>query len=421
MSCRLRCSGCLPLALYLATFIGAFSAGGFGSARRWGTVAPVAALARPGAVARRGALSDPADRAGAPRGVHRAGVALPRAPRREPAGPRAPDPLLRVHLARRRAGRRGGGPDRAGRVLLDSRVPARDRARDAAASAERRCGPPAGIAGRTLGVARRARRRCSSPATGRVGVRRHRAHDALMSSAPMVWLQSFTGGDEPRSTWFGRRSPSRPRCCCSRQRTALLFAGTAGGTAPWRGRRQNGRRCAAPRTHVLRCAPGHVPSERRLARADARHDDAWRAGISRQAPASCPPPTTIPSGPIGDVVFTLAPEGRLRDVAVVGPGRRRARRIRRQRRPHGLLRSRRRRHPHCRRIPLLHLSGRREGPARAPRCGRSRSTDGLGCAPCRRPRTISSSSMPSRRTRSLRTSSPARPWRCTSRASKRAA
>ena len=65
-------------------------------------------------------------------------------------------------------------------------------------------------------------------------------------------------------------------------RTALLFAGADRRPARRRGRRQNRRRGARTRAHVLRRAPGHVHSERRLARADARHDDARRAGGSRQ-------------------------------------------------------------------------------------------------------------------------------------------
>ena len=99
----------LPLALYWSTFIAAFSTRGFGSARHWGRLRRWWRSARPGALACGGALSDPADHAGASRRVHGAGDAVPHAPRRKPPGPCAPHRVFRVRLARRCAGRRGRG------------------------------------------------------------------------------------------------------------------------------------------------------------------------------------------------------------------------------------------------------------------------------------------------------------------------
>ena len=66
-----------------------------------------------------------------------------------------------------------------------------------------------------------------------------------------------------------------------------------------------------------------------------------------------------PSGPLGDVVFALSAERTVPRCGCHRPGRRRARRVRRQRCPHGLLRGRRGRHPHCREPAVLHVSHRR--------------------------------------------------------------
>ena len=195
--------------------------------------------ARPGALAGGGTLSDPADHAGAPRGIHRAGDAVPHTARREPAGPHAPHRLLRVRLAWRGIGRRGRGPRRAGRVLLDPRVPARDRRGDPPPASDRRRGPQA-----------------KSPA-GRW---------AWRAAAAMLFVAGYWGVSA------STRAPRRPAALLRASfaipaalllftpRAALLFAGTAAGLLVGAGSRQNRRRSPAPRTLVLRRPPGHVHS-----------------------------------------------------------------------------------------------------------------------------------------------------------------
>ena len=113
----------IPLALYLMTFIAAFSSSDHGSARWWGSDRACGRAARPRPLARGGALSDPADHVRASHHVHGAGDAVPHATCREPSGSRAPDRLLRVRLARRCAWRRGRRACRARRVLVDPRYP----------------------------------------------------------------------------------------------------------------------------------------------------------------------------------------------------------------------------------------------------------------------------------------------------------
>ena len=319
--------------------------------------------ARPGALAGGGALPDSADHAGASRGVHGAGDAVPHPPRREPPRPRAPHRVLRVRLARRRAGRRGGGPGRAGRVLVDSRVSARDRRGHPPAAPERRGRPHGEIARRTLGVARRARRCCSSPDTGACPPStsaRTRRSSRRARSSPGCSRSPATS--RSRSAWFGRRSRFRQCCCCSRRGRRCSSPATAAGLLVGAGVVRTGGEVLAPRAHVLRRAPGHVHSERRLARADARHDDARRAGVSRQG-----------ARPAHRLLPSLRPDRRRRLHArsrravprrrCGRSGRRRARRVRRQRRPHGLLRDRRGRHPNRGESSVLHLPGRREGPS----------------------------------------------------------
>ena len=126
-----------------------------------------------------------------------------------------------------------------------------------------------------------------------------------------------------------------------------------------------------------------------------------------------------PSGPIGDVVFTLAPDGRFRDVGVIGLGA-------------GALAAYAATGVRLDFFEIdqaviriaddraISLTWPTPGRVPGPRCARCRSMDGWGFVACRTAPTISSSSTPSHRMRFRRTSSPGRPSRSTSRASRRA-
>ena len=104
----------------------------------------------------------------------------------------------------------------------------------------------------------------------------------LASTVLFTWPQSFTGNVEiaQRMVRVSFAIPAVPAVVHAQDGAALRRDGRW--LARGRGRGENRRRGAPPRTHILRRARSVGPSERRLARADSRHDDAWRAGVSRQ-------------------------------------------------------------------------------------------------------------------------------------------
>ena len=181
----------------------------------------------------------------------------------------------------------------------------------------------------------------------------------LTTNASFAWLQSFTA-DVPIAIRASLAIPAALLLFTSR--TALLFAATTAGLLDRSGRGQNRRRRARPRAHVLRRAPGDGHPERRLARPDAWHDDARRAGGSRQAALAA-------DGLLPSVRSARRRRLHARARRAVPrrrgdrPRRGRARGLRRQRRPHGLFRDRRCGHPHRGESSILHLPGRREGAA----------------------------------------------------------
>ena len=243
----------VPLALYLSTFIGGiFDPRCFGSARRWGAVAPAAVLVVLVLSLARGALPDPAGRAGPSRGVHGAGDVVPHPPRREPAGRRASHRVLHVRLARRRARRGGGGARRAGGVLVDSRVSAGDRRGTPASSAERRRRTARDIARRTPGVARRRGSAARRRATGPCRPSTSRAVSRIVTSSPLfAWLRSLTGdGETRRSAASG----------VARDPGGSAAADVAHGAAVRRGHRRAARRQPAPSGPAATCSTASARS-----------------------------------------------------------------------------------------------------------------------------------------------------------------
>ena len=374
--------------------------------------------ARPGPLAGGGALPDPADHAGASRGVHGAGDAVPHPARREPPRPQrtsrgtsCASRSAACSAARRRRSSRRPCSRRFSSIRSRSPRPSCSGRR-----ASRRTAWRSRARRRWRGAP--ARRCCSSPDTGpcppSTSARTRPAH----VERSFTWLQSLTG-DAEIAQRVARASFAIPAVLLVfTPRTALLFAGAAAGLLVGAGVVRTGGEVLAPRAHVLRRAPGHVHSERRLARADARHDDARRAGGARQGARVLPTAYYHP----------VRPDRRRRLHARCRTGGSATSRssvwapARSPRTPATASRMdffeideaviRHRGEP-----AATSPTWPTRGPARASRCGRMAVDGRLGLRGMPRPRpTTSSSSMRSRRTRSRRTSSPARPWRCTSRA-----
>ena len=237
----------------------------------------------------------------------------------------------------------------------------------------------------------------------------------FLSSALFTWVQSLTGDAEIALRVFRTSLAIPAGLLLFAPRTALLFAGTAAGLLVGGAvTRTGGEVLYRERTffgvHDVTSTQGgdwHV-----LTHGTTLHGVQASRGKMHDVPTAY----YHPSGPIGDVVFMLAPEGRFRDVGVVGLGV-------------GALAGyagngirmdffevdeaviRIAENPQY----FTYLADARARPGA--RWGRWRSMDGWVCEACRKRRTIPSSSTRFRRTRFPRTSSRARPWRCTSRAS----
>ena len=392
----------VPLALYLATFIAAFSTRGFGSARRWGTVGASGRCCIVLVFARGGALPDSADRARASRRrsrcwrccATRAWLKL----RPDPA--RLPGTSCASRSAASSAAQ--PRPRRPARVLVDSRVSPRDR-RGASPSPADRPGRPHGeLARRPLGVACRRGRAVRR----RILVRLTRFND---EREPLDHRASASDvvrdpGHRCCCSHRGRRcsSPGQPQDCSSaqavvrtggevlhRERTffgvhevtsqqngdwhVLTHGTTTHGVQAFRGK------VRAPADGVL---PSHRADRRCRLHALCRRAVSRRGCVGLGAGALAGYAgngTRMDFFEVDEAVIRIAENPRY----------------------------------------FTYLADARARPGATVR---TQAIDGrLGCAPCRRPRTISSSSMRSRRTRSRRTSSRARPWRCSRRASNRAA
>ena len=275
--------------------------------------------AGPGALARGGALSDHADHVRASRGVYGAGDAVPHASRREPSRPGAPHRVLRV--------RRRWAACWAARQWPSSR---RSRSR------------------RSSSTRSRSPRRCSfvPRACRRIAWRNRRSTLGVACRRGMLFVAGYwsisvfneRAGVELTQPLIRIvvRDPGGPAVVTRADGAALRRHDRR--SARRRRRHQNRRRSAPPRTHVFRRARSHVPAERRLARAYARHDDARRAGVSRQGSHTCPLPTTIHPGRSAMSSSRSRPKDDSAMSVSIGLGAGALAGVRRQRCPHGLLR-----------------------------------------------------------------------------------
>ena len=137
-------------------------------------------------------------------------------------------------------------------------------------------------------------------------------------------------------------------------RTALLFAGTVAGLLVGAGLvRTGGDVLYRERTFFgvhevtsIQNGDWHV-----LTHGTTTHGVQAFRGKVRQLPTAYYHPT----GPLGDIVFALSADGRFRDIGAIGLGAGALAGLRRQRCAHGLLRDRRGRHPHRGESQLLHV------------------------------------------------------------------
>jgi hypothetical protein len=141
----------------------------------------------------------------------------------------------------------------------------------------------------------------------------------LTSSAPVTWLQSLTG-DRETAQRVVRASLAIPAgLLLFTPRAALLFAGSAAGLLVGGGvGRADGEVLYRERTFFgvhevasIENGDWHV-----LTHGTTTHGLQASRGELRALPTAY----YHPSGPIGDVVYTLSPAGRFRDVGVVGLG-----------------------------------------------------------------------------------------------------
>ncbi len=141
----------------------------------------------------------------------------------------------------------------------------------------------------------------------------------LTSSALFTWLQPFTGDAEITERVVRASFAIPAGLLLFTPRTALLFAGTAAGLLVGAsGVRTGGEVLHRERTFFgvhevtsVQNGDWHV-----LTHGTTTHGVQAFRGKGRLLPTAY----YHPSGPFGDLVFTLAPEGRFRDVGVVGLG-----------------------------------------------------------------------------------------------------
>ena len=142
---------------------------------------------------------------------------------------------------------------------------------------------------------------------------------ALMSSAPLSWLQSFAGDSESAQHAIRAAFAIPAAALLLTRRTSLLFAGLAGGLLLGASvARTGGDVLHRERTffgvhQVTSLQNGDFHA---LTHGTTTHGIQAVRGKLRALPTAY----YHPSGPIGDVIFALSPDGRFRDVAVVGLG-----------------------------------------------------------------------------------------------------
>jgi hypothetical protein len=287
----------VPLALYLITFMAAFSTRGFGSARRWGAVAPWVALAI--LVLSLGEVRDPILPIAL---VHLAAFTVLAMLCHTRLAESRPDPahLTGYFVCISLGGVLGGAAAALVAPAVFSSVLEYPLAITVAILFRPQSVEAKSLAGRWL----------------------WRAAAAALFVAGywcVTWLQSPAGESELTARLVRASFAIPAALLLVTPRAALLFAGTAGGLLVGGGViRTGGEILYRERTFFgvhqvtsIQNGDWHV-----LTHGTTTHGvQAFRGKVHNLATAYY-----HPSGPIGDVVFTLSPDGRFRDVGVVGLG-----------------------------------------------------------------------------------------------------
>jgi hypothetical protein len=308
-----------PLVLYLATLIAAFSPRSPGTAQRWGRIAPAAALIV--LVLSLGEVRYPVLLIA---GIHLAAFTVLAMGCHTRLAGRRPDPshLTGYFVCVSLGGVLGGVAAAFVAPALSSSVLEYPLAIGAAVLLRPQGVQPDGasrsLAGRSL--------RWAGAATLLVaGFWCISTYDATMNARPLAssplfgWLPSLTG-DEDIAQRAVRASFVLPAALLLvTPRTALLFAGISTGLlAGAAGVRTGGDVLERQRTFfgVHRVTSVQHGDWHVLTHGTTTH------GVQAVRGRLHPLPTAYyhPSGPIGDVVFTLVPDGRFKDVAVIGLG-----------------------------------------------------------------------------------------------------
>jgi hypothetical protein len=306
----------MPLALYLSTFMAAFSRQGVGSARRWGTVAAVVAVLV--LVLSLAEIRYPMVPVML---VHLAAfTALAMLCHTRLAGSR-PDPtrLTEYFVCVSLGGVLGGAAAALVAPVLFSSILEYPLAIAAALLLRPQC----------VEADRMVKPRMAWRAAAAILViagywsvsafNEHADSTRVTSSAPFTWLRSLTGDAEIAQRVLRTSFAIPAVLLLLTPRTALLFAGTAAGLLVGAGVvRTGGRVLERERTffgvHQVTSVQNddwHV-----LTHGTTTHGVQATRGKVHFLPTAY----YHPSGPIGDVVFTLVPDGRFRDVGVIGLG-----------------------------------------------------------------------------------------------------
>ena len=309
----------VPMALYLATFMAAFSNRNFGGARRWGSVAPLVALLV--LVLSLGEVRYPILPIAL---VHLAAFTVLAMLCHTRLAESRPDPahLTGYFVCVSLGGVLGGAAAALVAPVVFSSIleyplaiAAAVLLRPQSVQADRMAKSPAGRWAWRAGAAML----CVAGYWGVSAFNESANTGQLTSSALFAWLQSLTG-DVEIAQRVVRASFAIPACLLLiAPRTALLFAGTAAGLLVGGSViRTGGEVLHRERTFFgvhevtsIQNGAWHV-----LTHGTTTHGvQAFRGKLQL-----LPTAYYHPSGPLGDVVFTLSPEGRFRDVGVIGLG-----------------------------------------------------------------------------------------------------
>jgi hypothetical protein len=306
----------VPLALYLSTFMAAFAKRSFGSARRWGTVAPVVAvlvLVLSLAEIRYPML--PVTLAHLAAFTALAMLCHTRLAESRPDATLLTEYFVCVSLG----GVLGGAAAALAAPALFSSILEYPLAIAAALLLR-----PQNVEADRMVKARMAWRAAAAALliAGYWSVSAFNEHSdstRVTSSAPFTWLRSLAGDGAIAQRVFRTSFAIPAVVLLLAPRTALLFAGAAAGLLVGAGAvRTGGRVLERERTFFG------------VHQVTSLQDDDWHVlthgttthGVQAMRGRVHFLPTAYyhPSGPLGDVVFTLVPDGRFRDVGVIGLG-----------------------------------------------------------------------------------------------------